>query len=152
LLKNLPDSLVVRTTNVFGWDPLTKTPNFLMGLYFRLTDNQQVKVPDYLMGNPTHAADLSAAIIELCENNYSGIFHVVGSSFIDRYEWSIMFCELLKLDSSLIIRSDTMPQFMVPRPLKSNLSINKFTGLCKTVLHNVDDGLKMFLAEKNQNG
>lgn len=151
LLKNLPSSLVVRTTNVFGWDPLTKTPNFLMGLYFRLTDNQQVKVPDYLMGNPTHAADLSAAIIELCENNHSGIFHVVGSSFIDRYEWSMKFCEVLGLNKSLIIKSDEMPRFMVPRPLKSNLSIKKFTSICKTKLHNVDEGLEIFLREKNQN-
>lgn len=150
LLNNLPDSLVVRTTNVFGWDPTTKTPNFLMGLYFRLTDNQQVKVPDYLWGNPTHAADLSSAIVELCENNHSGIFHVVGTSFIDRYEWSMMFCSIMELDSSLIIKSDSQPQFMVPRPLKSNLSITKFRSHCKTKLHNVEEGLKMFLEEKNQ--
>jgi len=152
LISNMPDSLIIRTTNVFGWDPFTKTPNFLMGLYFRLIENQQVKVPSFLWGNPTHAADLSNAIIELCENHEPGteIFNVVGSSFINRYEWSIKFCEIMNLETSLIIKSEDIPYNMVPRPLKSNLSISKFKSLYKTPLHNVDDGLIMLLEEKKQ--
>jgi len=36
---------------------------------------------------------------------------------------------------------------MVPRPLSSNLSTEKFRNCCKTELRDVDSGLKAFLSD-----
>jgi dTDP-4-dehydrorhamnose reductase len=151
MLNNLPDPLIVRTTNIFGWDPFTTTPNFLMGLYFKLKENMAATVPTYLWGNPTHAEDLSKAITELCEKKLKGIFHVVGSSFISRYNWAVKFCRVMDYDESLIIKSENIPEKIVPRPFKSNLSTNKFRSECNTTLHNVDEGLKKFKEVKIEN-
>jgi len=149
MLNNLPDPLIIRSTNIFGWDPLTTTPNFLMGLYFKLKEKQTANVPSYLWGNPTHAIDLSKAITELCEKKLSGIYHVVGSSFISRYDWAIKFCKVTGFDESLIIKSEKIPEKIVPRPFRSNLSTDKFRTACKTILHNVDEGLVLFNKEMN---
>jgi len=145
---NLENHLIVRTTNVFGWDPLTKTPNFIMGLYFKLVENQHINVPSFLSGNPTHVSCLSKAIIEIVEKGATGVFHIVGSSFINRYEWALKFCELMNFDKRLIAENPIVPKQMIPRPLNSNLSTCKFTKLFKTNLHNVDEGLKFFIAER----
>jgi dTDP-4-dehydrorhamnose reductase len=139
MTNNITRHTIVRTTNVFGWDPKTATPNYMMNLYRTIKDKKQFKAPSYLWGNPTHVADLAAAIIELCSSEINGVFHVVGSSFINRYDWAIKACRLAGWDESLIIAMNNVPDNMVPRPLKSNQ------------LHDVDNGIKAFLKEMKGN-
>lgn len=142
--------LIVRTTNVFGWDPKTATPNYMMNLYRAVEENKQFNAPSFLWGNPTYADDLSSAIIELCKKEMTGIFHVVGSSFINRYDWALKACEIAGWDKSLIKEIIDAPENMVPRPLKSNLSTDKFRNLCKTKLNDVNKGLELFVKRMDE--
>ncbi len=151
LLENIQKTTIVRTTNVFGWDPTTVTPNFLMGLYFNLQKKQIVNVPSFLWGNPTYASDLAAALLELAQKELNGIFHVVGPDFVDRYTWAIQASQLMDKDSSLIKEDKIPPQKLkAPRPLKSNLSTVKFRDACDTVLHALRDSLKLFKDNMDQ--
>jgi dTDP-4-dehydrorhamnose reductase len=147
ITKNVTRHTIVRTTNVFGWDPETVTPNYIMSLYRAITANQQFKAPSFLWGNPTHVTDLASAIIELCSREIDGIFHIVGNSFINRYDWALKACNLAGWNKSLVIETKNPPDNMVPRPLKSNLDTSKFRSLCKTELRDVDSGLKAFFQE-----
>jgi len=144
---NLQDYCIARTTNVFGWDPLTKTPNFLMSLYFKLSKGEKANAPSFLWGNPTHVSQLSKTILELCEKEKNGIYHVVGSSYISRYEWAKLFCEKLNLDSSLLIEQTEPPANIAPRPFKSNLRIEKIKMECSTPAVDVVEGLELFREE-----
>ena len=145
--KNITKYIIARTTNVFGWDPLTKTPNYLMQLYFNLSKNKPCKAPSFLSGNPTHVDDLSQAIIDLLENNQFGTYHIVGSSSINRYDWAIQFCNLLGLDKNLLSESKKAPEGIVPRPFNSNLSTNKLEKKIGYKLSNVHEGLIKFKKE-----
>jgi len=145
ITENVNDYLIIRTTNVFGWDPQTVTPNYMMQLYKSLNIKKEINVPSFLWGNPTYVDDLTSAIVELCEKDMKGIFHVVGSSFINRYDWALKFCEKGDFDKSLIKKVKEIPKDMVPRPLKSNLSTDKFCNVCKTTLHDVDIGIDIFI-------
>ena len=147
ITENIQNSLIIRTTNVFGWDPLTTTPNFLMNLFFKLSEAKTINVPSFLYGNPTYANDLAKAIIELCTKNANGIFNIVGSSFINRYDWAVKFCKIMGFDEKLLIKSENPPQNMIPRPLLSNLSTQKFIKTYNTKLHNVDESLELFYKE-----
>jgi dTDP-4-dehydrorhamnose reductase len=147
LKNNVAGYTIVRTTNVFGWDPETKTPNYMMSLYRRMKANSQFQAPSYLWGNPTYVDDLAAAIMELCSSEMNGVFHVVGSSFINRYDWAIKACRMAGWDEALVIENSHIPDNMVPRPLKSNLNTQKFRSLCKTGLGDVDSGIRAFLKE-----
>lgn len=149
--KNLNDYIIARTTNVFGWDPKTKTPNFLMQLYFNLKEGKTTKAPSFLKGNPTYVNDLTEAIYTLLLNRNSGVFHVVGSSNINRYEWALKFCQVLQLDSSLIEELNTVPEGIVPRPLVSNLNTNKLKQTIGKHLSSVDEGLNMFSLDMKAN-
>lgn len=151
LLNNLQRATIVRTTNVFGWDPMTVTPNFLMGLYFNLQKKKIATVPSFMWGNPTYVSDLAAALLELVRKALNGIFHVVGPDFIDRYTWAIQAGQLMDKDTSLI-KEDKIPplKLKVPRPLKSNLSTVKFQSACDTVLHTLHDSLQLFKDNMDQ--
>ena len=145
--NNLRKYIIARTTNVFGWDPLTKTPNYLMQVYFNLSKNKPCNAPSFLSGNPTHVDDLTQAIIDLLENNQFGTYHIVGSSSINRYDWAIQFCEILGLDRNLLNESKNAPDEIVPRPFNSNLNTNKLEKKIGYKLSDVHEGLIKFKKE-----
>jgi len=142
---NVSKYLIVRTTNVFGWDPATVTPNYMMSFYRSTNENKEFNAPSFLWGNPTYVGDLASAIIELCNKNMDGVFHVVGSSFVNRYDWTLKACNKANCEKNLIKEIKEPPENMVPRPLKSNLNTEKFRSICKTTLGDVDQGLEMFV-------
>jgi dTDP-4-dehydrorhamnose reductase len=145
--ENSTKYIIARTTNVFGWDPLTKTPNYLMQLYFNLSKGKPCNAPSFLSGNPTHVDDLSQAIIDLLENEQFGVYHVVGSSSINRYDWAIQFCDLLGLDKKLLSEIKVAPKGIVPRPFTSNLNTNKLEKNIGYKLSDVHEGLMKFKIE-----
>lgn len=144
ITNNTTKHIIARTTNVFGWDPDTKTPNYLMQLYFNLKEGKKVNAPSFLSGNPTYADDLAQAIIDLISREKFGIFHVVGDSNINRYDWAVKFCQALNFDQSLLQKTEKAPQGIVPRPFDSNLNTLKLQNAIGYKLSSVDEGLKKF--------
>ncbi len=141
--------VIARTTNVSGWDPATVTPNFLMGLVRNLEAGRPMKVPSYLWGNPTDAADLAAALVELATTPRHGLWHVVGASYVDRFSWATRACAVLGLDASLLAEVAEPPAGMVPRPLRSWLSTERFRAACVTPLHDLEHGLARMKRERD---
>lgn len=147
---NLERYLIVRTTNVFGWDPKTATPNYMMQLYRTVTEGRPFNAPSFLWGNPTLASELADAMVELCRKGAKGVFHVVGSSFIDRYDWAMKACDALGLDPALIREIKEPEPAMVPRPFRSWLSTEKFTDLCGRGLSRVEEAMEKFKREMRE--
>jgi dTDP-4-dehydrorhamnose reductase len=139
--------IIARTTNVFGWDPDTPTPNFLMYLYQTLGEGKTFNTPSFLLGNPTYAEDLTKAVLELIDKEQFGLFHIVGSGYINRYDWAIKFCEMARLDKDKIIEVKNPPENIVPRPFHSNLNTDKVSKIIETKLHGVDEGLQLLMNE-----
>lgn len=138
--------IIARTTNVFGWDPDTPTPNFLMYLYQTLGEGKPFKVPSFLYGNPTYVGDLVLSVHELLENGNFGLYHIVGSGYIDRYDWALKFCDMAGLDREKIVEVKEPPKRMVPqRPLLSHLNTERVSKVIKTKLHGVDEGLQLLV-------
>jgi dTDP-4-dehydrorhamnose reductase len=144
---HVPHHVIARTTNVFGWDPATATPNFLMGLYRAHQERRPTNVPSFLWGNPTFAGDLAEALVELVEAGDTGVFHVVGSSHVNRFDWAKRACDVLGLDAGLLQEVAAPSPTMVPRPLRSWLSAEKFTRDHSTPLRDLDAGLALMKRE-----
>ena len=51
---------------------------------------------------PTYIPDLVNAVKKLLESNSLGIFHVCGSDYVNRYEWSLVTAEIFGLNKNLI--------------------------------------------------
>lgn len=144
---NLKKYLIIRTTNVYGWDPGTVTPNYIMNLYLTVKDKKIFNAPSFLWGNPTYVKDLAGAMVELYIRGASGLFHIVGSSFINRLEWAIEACSVLGLDKALVNEIKQPSAATVARPLKSWLSAGKFKDSYRTILHDVSSGLELFKSD-----
>lgn len=152
ILENLKEYVIVRTTNVFGWDPQTVTPNYMMNLYRTAKAGKPFNAPSFLWGNPTYAGDLALALIELSSKESFGVFHVVGSSFVNRFDWALEACDALGLDRNLVKEVKDPPQNVVPRPLKSRLSTEKFRSSYETILHDLNTGLGYMSEEMRKDG
>ncbi len=152
--KTLQDFLIIRTTNIYGWDPKTVTPNYMMGLYKTIKDGRNFNAPSFLWGNPTYAGDLASAIVELYQKKAKGVYHVCGSSYVTRYEWAKEACRILGLDEKLLneVKEPSANSSSVPRPLKSCLSIDKFRETYKTTLHDLTGGLSQMKSNMDNDG
>lgn len=151
ITENTNRFIIARTTNVFGWDPQTKTPNFLMQLYFNLSKGIKCNAPSFLKGNPTYVYDLTNSIISLLTKKSTGIYHIVGQSNINRYDWALKFCKSLNFNESLINELKDVPESITPRPLNSNLNTDKLAKEIGEYLSSVDEGLTSFIKDMKSN-
>ena len=144
---NLTSYLIIRTTSVFGWQPDTKSPNAVMSLYFALSKKQNIFAPTYRFSTPTYVGDLSKAIIELCLNNANGTYHVVGPTWINRYEWLKKTCQYLGWNEQYLKSEEQSPKEGVRYPSKVRLDTTKFRTTFKTKLHSLEDSLAMLKSQ-----
>ncbi|MCP5054299.1 MAG: NAD(P)-dependent oxidoreductase, partial [bacterium] len=148
--EHLKQYVIARTTNVFGWDPQTVTPNFLMHLIDTMKEKDSIKVPSFLYGNPTYVGDLVAGIMDLIQGEHWGLYHIVGPGYINRYDWAVKCLELAGIKGKTIEKMEQPPESMVPRPLKSNLDTGKFHGKSQIKMHDIEEGLQLFVKEMPQ--
>jgi len=132
--RNLKEHLIVRTMSVFGWDPFTETPNAVMKAYFSIARSQKYIVQAFRWGTPTYAGDLAKAILELSDSGASGIFHIAGRSFINRYVWIRTICDALGWDSSLLVPQHKNNSGLAFRPVRIGLDTSKFNDNFSTRL------------------
>lgn len=141
ITDNLKDYLIVRTMATYGWDPFTVTPNAVMKLCFSIMKKEKTFIPTFRWGTPTYVRDLAKAIVELCMTNEVGKFNVVGSSYLNRYDWLHRVCEVLGWDASLVVPLDSAPQGYIFRPHRIGLENKKFMSRYRTKLHTIEEAL-----------
>jgi dTDP-4-dehydrorhamnose reductase len=75
----LPRALIIRTAALFGGRPGGGKPSFPERILERANSGEPVRVVSDQTINPTYAADLAAAAIELASTDVDGVVHVVNS-------------------------------------------------------------------------
>lgn len=110
------DHLIIRTSNVYGWDPESSTPNFLMQVLRALSAGESLAVSSLLHATPTWVGDLTAALAGLMRIRQKGVFHVVGEDYVTREAWARAFAKSLQLPQTHIRGSDD-PQLVGGRPI-----------------------------------
>lgn len=143
LAENIKDYNVVRTMAIFGWQPQTKTPNALMKIYFASQRQQQVNIPNFRWGTPTYSKDLAHALVELATSESTGLYHVVGSSYLSRWDWLTQTAEALEWDTSYLSSVNSEPEGMAFRPHKVHLRTDKFQNQFHAPLHSVEETIDL---------
>lgn len=144
--RELKGYTIVRTTNIYGYDPESK--NFVMSVLEKLRNGNQVLVAIDQYGNPTYAADLGNAIKELIIKNKSGIYNVAGPDNINRLEFAQKIAIVWGHDRSLITGKLTEELKQdAPRPKKSGFVIDKIKRELNTKMHNTLEGLRLMKKE-----
>lgn len=138
--------LIVRTTVVFGWEEIGK--NFVVRLKQKLAQGQKVEVPVDQMGTPTYNRNFAHSVLELASKGYDGIYNVVGTSYMSRYDFALQVASIFGLDSRLIkpVTTRELGQ-KAPRPLNAGLSCRKAQSVLKTRLLSSEEGLRQMLKD-----
>jgi dTDP-4-dehydrorhamnose reductase len=145
--KELSEFLIIRTTVVYGWEREGK--NFIMQMLRNLNKGVPMRVPLDQFSSPTYAQNLADAVRDLVCANEVGIFNIVGSEVINRYEFAKIVCDVFSLDANLLIpvRTSELNQ-KAKRPLRAGLKIDKVNRLIRTPLLPPYQGLQKMKDER----
>ena len=140
---------IVRTNVVYGYGKKVKT-NFVFWVINKLRNGEKIRIVTDQYGNPTLADNLAEAIFEMVKRQVTGIYHISGSEYLNRYEFAIKIANHFQLgDPKEFISAITTEEFkqIAKRPLKGGLKIDKAQRDLEVKLLNVTEGLELM---KNQ--
>jgi dTDP-4-dehydrorhamnose reductase len=143
VLQAYPQSLVLRTTVVYGPDARRK--NYLYSLIRSLSAGEPVRVPHDQISTPTYNQDLNHAAFWLVQAGASGVYHVCGPERMNRLDFAAAAAQKLGLDTSLLrgVSTEELNQRAI-RPLSAGLATGKLSRLhpeikMRTVAAALDD-------------
>jgi dTDP-4-dehydrorhamnose reductase len=135
------DSLIIRTTVVYGWEPDSK--NFAMQVYQRVRAGEQFTVPSDQVSNPTLVEYLAQVTVQLALLEVKGIVNVVGKDLVTRAEFAGALVRTFGGNPPLVVPVLTAKlRQKARRPLKGGLRTNKVAELLgPNVAMSLDDAM-----------
>jgi len=129
VLENCKDALIIRT-NFYGWGTKYRQ-SFSDFILNKLKNNEQVDLFSDVFFTPILIDELSKRTHQLIDTGAIGVFNVVSSERVSKYEFGIKLANCFNLDVSLInaVSISHKPD-LVKRPKDMSLSNNK---LCQTL-------------------
>ncbi len=143
----LENHLIIRTTVVFSYLP--GSLNFYMQLFNRASRGEPITVPDDQIGNPTQAHNLAQALGELIESGCTGIYNLVGTTRIGRYDFAKKVLDKLGYNPDVVkpVTTAALKQ-KARRPLVGGLKTGKAQArLKKHKLWDLDTALDYTIAQ-----
>jgi len=124
VINSNPDSLIIRT-NFFGIGPKYR-PSFSDIITSALKRKQTIKLFTDVFFTPIHVHELANIVFELLKENERGIYNVVSSERISKYDFGLLIAENLNLPKSLILQGSIRERNdLAIRPCDMSLSNNK---------------------------
>ncbi|HEX5358616.1 MAG TPA: sugar nucleotide-binding protein [Candidatus Nitrosotalea sp.] len=146
-LSGLP-YLILRTDQPYCWIEKWQHTNSVLRAIDTIKSNNILKEITDWYNVPTYVPDFVEAASKLLSSDAEGIFHVVGSEYINRYNWSLKVAEIFNLDKKMIkpIASDTLG--LPTRRVNVNLNNNKIRQSTGVHMSNIKEGLIKMIEEK----
>ena len=136
------DFLILRTDQPYCWIEKWQKMNSVIRLIQTLKKGATLKEIVDWYNNPTYVPDFALTLNSLLQKNYDGIYHLTGSDFINRYEWSLKVSKIFDLKSELIIPINSKNLNLPVTRKKIKLNNEKIFQKTGHHMINVDDGLK----------
>jgi dTDP-4-dehydrorhamnose reductase len=115
------DWLIIRTAVVYS-----RRSRFIQWLRGALSRGETVKGLVDQISTPAYAPDLAAAMIELANRDFRGVFNICGSSLVSRYEFARDASQAFGFDPDLVAPARTAElEQRARRPLQCGLAVDK---------------------------
>ena len=134
-----PSSLIIRT-NFYGWGTSYRH-SFSDLIINNLRNNLQVYLFSDVFFTPMLIDELVSSINELIGLNQCGIFNVVGSERLSKFEFGLKIADCFGLNPSLIKSINYKEKLKVVRPRDMSLSNAKLLETLKRQVPNLSDQL-----------
>lgn len=135
-------SLVIRTDQPYGWAKSWQPPCMVKWVIEQLDANDSVPVFADWWNKPIYNPDLTAAIRALIQEARTGVFHVVGPEFLNRYDWARQIASVFGYDPVKIERSLAKGASLPAERPNARLSTEKLRQVTDIAPRNIDEGLK----------
>ena len=144
--ESCKDALIVRT-NFFGWG-VEYRQSFSDFIINKLRSDETVDLFSDVFFTPILAEELSKKTHQLVDANLSGVFNIVGSERLSKYEFGIKLANCFDLNTDLIneISIKDKPN-LVKRPKDMSLSNKKISKALNCTMPSID---KQFQTLKQQ--
>jgi len=143
------DYLILRTDQPYSWIESWQHTNSVLRIIEKLKAKKiHQEVTDWY-NTPTYVPDFVEATNKLIFNNKSGIYHLVGSDFISRFEWAKIICEYFNLEQELIVPIKSEELKLSAKRVNVNLSNEKIFNDLGIKMMGIRDGLKSMIQEKD---
>ena len=139
IVSEINDYLIIRTAWVNDVGPNSRS--FVMQVINSLQNGSVFNAPIDQFGHPTYSTNLAEIIIELIKNNYNGIFHVTGSTYIDRFHFAKKIAKAFDLNPEMIHETTTDLNQSRTRPMKVKMKLDKLKSSISTKILSLDEQL-----------
>jgi dTDP-4-dehydrorhamnose reductase len=145
-IKICPTAIIIRTAWVYS----SFGNNFVKTMLRLMKQKESINVVNDQFGNPTYAADLAAAIMQIITSNQikanSGIYHYSNAGITNWYEFAVAIKKLT--GSNCIVNPITTAQYptAAKRPVWSVLDTAKVKEVFTLSIPNWEDSLRKCLA------
>ena len=149
VLENCKDALVVRT-NFFCWGTKYRQ-SFSDFILNKLKNNKQSNLFSDVYFTPILVDELVKKTHQLIDSNAIGIFNIVGSERMTKYEFGIKLTKHFNFDSGLINKiSINAKSSLVKRPKDMSLSNKKLCQVLNCEIASLDEQLQTLKEQKNK--
>lgn len=141
VMKSRLDHLILRTDHPYDWVRKGQKVNSVIRTLETLRAGNILKEVVDWYSVPAYLPDFAIATRKLIENNETGIFHITGPDYLNRYEWSLKVAEIFGLQKELIvpIKSDELK--LPAKRGNVNVSNEKLTRRTGFVMKGITEGL-----------
>ena len=149
VLENCKDALIIRT-NFYGWG--TKYRQSFSDLILnKLKNNQQVNLFSDVFFTPILIDELSKRTHQLIDTNTIGVFNIVSSERVSKYEFGIKLANYFNLDVDLInaVSIDDKSN-LVKRSKDMSLSNAKFCQTLNCKIATLDEQLEILKEQEDK--
>ena len=149
VLDQLERTVVARLPLVMGLPVLGAGNSFLAKMMLAMDAGEAMKFPENEMRTPVDVITLGASLLELAGNEASGIFHLSGSTKLNRYAMGKRIAAVLGYAPELVLptNSNAMPG-RAPRPIDVSLDNSKAKHELNTPMCTLEQGLDLVLKSK----
>jgi len=140
--------LILRTDQPYCWVKPWQRKNSVIRVLEKLESNEVVNDVLDWYNTPTLVDNFSEVTVTLIKEHKSGIYHVVGSQFVNRYEWGLKIAEVFNKDQNLIqpIMSSQLNVFA--KRANVHLSNKRTTDETEIKLLDIAEGLYVMKAQR----
>lgn len=143
IISNLKKYFILRTSWLYG----EGKNNFIFKFLEKAKTENNIKVVTDRYGSPTYTRDVALALITLIYSERYGIYHIVNTGKVSRFEFAEEVKNLLNLNVKIIpVRAEQFGE-VAKRPFSSALKNIKFSSNFYP-LRDWKEALKDFLKEK----
>jgi dTDP-4-dehydrorhamnose reductase len=120
------DYCITRTCVIYGDRSAAGKENFVLWVIKSLQEGKQINIITDQIISPTYNHNLAEMLIEISRRRLKGIYHLAGTSYLNRYNFSNMVAREFKLNKELInpVTSSAM-SWEAKRPKNSTLNTEK---------------------------